>query len=74
MVLSLSKAIEEDPKVKLAGSCALCGREIDVLELRGSVLNDYLNYRYEGGEGCPPCYTGSIKERPMNLAEWWKGT
>lgn len=76
MTLGLVKAIEEDSGIKLAESnCVPCGRMIGVEGLRGTVLQDYLGYRYGGGEQCPSCYTGSTvdRENPMNRQEWLDG-
>jgi len=66
----------EDPEVKLSESqCISCRGTIVVEGLGGTVLQDYLNYRYEGGEQCPPCYIGLTvnRERPMNRQEWLDG-
>lgn len=66
----------EDPEVKLSESqCISCRGTMVVELLHGIVLQEYLDYRREGGEECTSCYIGLTvdREKPMNRQEWWDG-
>jgi len=86
MILSLIKITDGKPEDTgisretlgagiILDNCTSCGGKIDITGFHGKILQDYLEYRYEGGEECPPCYTGSTvdREKPMNRQEWLKG-
>ena len=66
----------EDPEVKLSESqCISCRGTMVVELLHGIVLQEYIDYRQEGGKDCASCYIGFTvdKEKPMNRQEWLEG-
>ncbi len=63
----------ETPRGMVPYDCISCGRQIAIAGINGIVLSAYLRYMDEGGDKCPPCYTGSTldRERRMNRQDWF---